>query len=201
MPRWYRPRPEAGAGRRASAIRHEEGALLGKVDRHRLADFAQQLGRDFVQTSFACPIFDALDNDAAHERRDPLEPRPCRGRPRERRSELLSVRDLVLRLDDGGTCGLVDAGGVGGEDVALVGKRAGATAAAQLLVLAAAAFAAQRPFPQLPEQRRAAPDLAEALRAEVAGHLGQIGTGREFAVGSNAAVLRPAVTACFVIQD
>src|SRR2546425_9700843 len=92
MPRWYRPRPEAGAGRRALAIRHEEGALLGKVDRHRLADFAQQLGRDFVQTPFACPIFDALDNDAAHERRDPLEPRPCRGRPSERRSELLSER-------------------------------------------------------------------------------------------------------------
>src|SRR2546427_11626281 len=121
MPRWYRPRPEAGAGGRASAIRHEEGALLGKVDRHRLADFAQQPGRDFVQTPFACPIFDALDNDAAHERRDAIEARPRGSRPGERRSELLSVRDLVLRLDDGDTCGLVDAGGVGGEDVALEG--------------------------------------------------------------------------------
>src|SRR5439155_11596444 len=76
-----------------------------------------------------------------------------------------------------------------------------AAAATQLLVLAAAALAAQRAFAQLSEQRRAAPDLAEALRAQVARDCGEIGTRRELAVGRDAAVLRAAGAARLVIED
>src|SRR2546425_1124286 len=87
------------------------------------------------------------------------------------------------------------------ENIPLERERARATTAAQLLVLAAAALAAKRPFSQLSKQRRAAPDLAEALRAQIAGHLGEVGTGREFAVGGDATVLRAARATRPVVQD
>src|SRR6267154_3633733 len=155
----------------------------------------------WISAALPRPVLDALRHHAAHERRNTIEPRQGSCRPREYGSELLPVRDLVLRLDDGGTCGFVDARGIGGEDVALERERARAAAAAELLVLAPSAFAAERAFPQLAEQRRAAPDLTEALGAEVARHLGEIGTRRELAVGGDAAVLRATGTARLVIQE
>src|SRR3989442_14260243 len=90
---------------------------------------------------------------------------------------------------------------MGRESIALDRKCAGPAAAAQLPVLAAPAFAAKRAFTELLEQGRAAPDLAEALRPQIARDLGEIGTRRQLSVGRDAAILWAARTAGFVIEN
>src|SRR5712664_3136182 len=101
MPRWYRLRPGATSCRQPSAVslRHEEWLPLREIDGHRAADLAQQLRRDFVQAPFASPILDALGDDAAHERRDAIEPRPRGGRPGERGGKVCPITH-ARRLDD-----------------------------------------------------------------------------------------------------
>src|SRR5713101_2421962 len=61
-------------GRKLSAIAQEERLLLREVHRHGAADFGQQLGRDGGEAAAARVVLHPLDHDAAHERRDALQP-------------------------------------------------------------------------------------------------------------------------------
>src|SRR2546426_6207909 len=106
-------------------------------------------------------------------RRDPLDAGARRIAPHEGGGELGAVGDLAHALDHGNRPRrLVGARRVGREHVTRERERARATPAAQLPVLAGTALPAKCPLPQPAEQRRRAPDLAEALGREVARHLG-----------------------------
>src|SRR2546425_12614361 len=103
-------------------------------------------------------------------------------------------------FDHGDALRFIDAGGICSEDVPFEREGARATTAAQLPVLAGTAFPSQRALAQCPKQRRRLPDLGEALGAQIAGDLGEIGTRRQFAVRRDTAVLVTEGTACLVIE-
>src|SRR6185503_7911768 len=137
-----------------------------------------------------------------NERRHAVHARAGRITPPQSGRELLPVRRVTRPLDhDRIGRRLVYARGIGGEHVTLERECTSAAAAAELLVLAAPALPAQRPLPQLLEQGRRTPDVAEGLRAQVTGDFREIGTRRQLAVGRDAAVLRAAGTAGLVVQQ
>ena len=106
-----------------------------------------------MQPALPGPILDPFGHDAAHERGNTIETGSCRRRPAERRNELASIADTD-RLDDVLRLRFIGTRGIRGEDVALERERASPTPAAQLLVLAPPALAAEPAFSDLPEQRR-----------------------------------------------
>src|SRR5207302_5927563 len=79
--------------------------------------------------------------------------------------------------------------------------RARPAPAAQRAILADTALAAERPLAQPLEQRRRAPDVGEALAAQIPRGLRQVGARGQLAVGGDAAVLRAAGAARLVVQN
>src|SRR5205823_9601186 len=119
----------------------------------------------------------------------------------ECRYEILTIRDVARRFDHGGASRLIDTRRISREHVAFEREGAGAAAAAQLLIFAAPAFAAETPVAESLEEGRGVPNLTEALRAKIARDFREIGTGCQFPVGRDAAVLRAAGAACLIIED
>src|SRR5207244_7976286 len=107
------------------------------------------------------------------DRGDPPVAGPPRPPPHGGGGDLAAVGAPAHALDQGNRPRrLVGARRVGREHVTRERERARAAPAAQLPVLAGTALPAECPLPQPAEQRRRAPDLAEALGREVARHLG-----------------------------
>ena len=145
-------------------------------------------------------VLDALHHDAAHEGRDLRHPLARFLRPREPSGGRAAVGHALARDERQVARRLVDAARVLRQVVAGRGERARATAAADHAVLAAAAAAPELARPQVGEHRRARPDLAEGVLAQVAGLGRHVRARRQLAVGRDPAVVDPARAARAVAE-
>src|SRR5439155_16913298 len=183
-------------------IGYEERLPFREVDRHGAAHLREHLGGDLPAPLAARPLLHALHHHAPHERRYARHAFARRVRPDERRNEFVAVRDGARRLEQGRVARrLVQARRIGGEHVPLERKRPRAATAAQRAVFTDTTLAPEHALAQLPEQRRRAPQLGEALGAQVTRDLRQVGARREFPVRCDAAVLRAARATGLIIQN